>query len=103
MASRSSVSGEPMSNQKLKPYSGSSGADSHLAELVDQWITELSGGEFKIAAYLYRSLEQAGGKAVHLSARELAEAAGVSTWCGGNRTQGSGRQGNGGESAGRVV
>jgi hypothetical protein len=68
-----------MSNQRLNSISEAAGVDSHLAELVDQWITELSGGEFKIAAYLYRSLEQAGGRGVHLSARELAEAAGVST------------------------
>jgi hypothetical protein len=45
---------------------------------VDHWVKQLSGVEFKIATYLYRALEQAGGKGLHQSARELAEATGVS-------------------------
>jgi hypothetical protein len=66
-----------MSNQQLEPKCGPAGADSRLAWLVDHWVAQLSGSQFKIAAYLYRRLEQAGGKGVHLPAHELADAAGV--------------------------
>ena len=45
---------------------------SRLAALVDAWMTELSPAEFKVAAFLYRRIEQHGGVAVRLSAREIA-------------------------------
>ena len=67
-----------MSNQQLTAKSGHAGTESRLSKLVDLWVAPLTGAEFKLAAYLYRVLEQNGGNHVRLPARELAEASGVS-------------------------
>jgi hypothetical protein len=51
--------------------------ESHLSKLMEVWQGLLTPVEFKIAACLYRLIEQNGGRDVRISGRVLAKGAGV--------------------------
>lgn len=65
---------DQLSSDKSRPPTN----ESRLSRLVDVWGPELTAAEFKLAASIYRAIEQNGGSDVRMTARELAEAARVS-------------------------
>ena len=67
-----------MSNQLCSDESRPTLNENRMSRLVDVWGPELTAAEFKLAARMYRSIEQSGGSDVRMTAREWAEAAGVS-------------------------
>jgi hypothetical protein len=63
--------------QQVTAISSPAQAEFQLSRLVDLWVPQLSGAEFRVAAYLYRILGQTPNH-VRMSARALSEATGVS-------------------------
>ena len=67
-----------MSTQMFADNPGPTTVNSHWSRLVDEWAAQLAPAEFKVAACLYRLLERNGGEDLRLSAREIAQASGIS-------------------------
>jgi len=64
-----------MSDQLASDKSRPPMYEGRLSRLVDVWGPELTPAEFKLAASIYRAIEQNGGSDVRMTARELAETA----------------------------